>query len=201
MKEGGHFSVPGVAVRLDPLRDLRPTRGVLVVPGPGLAAYLVLLQVGFAVPPVSPRARCALTAPFHPYRKRGMKDEGGRMNRITADGRRTAPRSRSLSSLILLPSSLSPGGIFLLHFPSDSREASPTASPPGRYPAPCPVQFGLSSPAGGAVKPPCRRGRLGSRDRLQLYHGTRVVVLTGHRCGVSEARKGCGSKGMVWTRT
>jgi len=28
----------------------------------------VLLQVGFAVPPSSPRERCALTAPFHPYR-------------------------------------------------------------------------------------------------------------------------------------
>src|ERR1700683_2160164 len=30
--------------------------------------YLVLLQVGFAVPLVLPPARCALTAPFHPYR-------------------------------------------------------------------------------------------------------------------------------------
>ena len=32
---------------------------------------LVLLQVGFAVPPSSPRGRCALTAPFHPYRGPG----------------------------------------------------------------------------------------------------------------------------------
>jgi hypothetical protein len=31
--------------------------------------YLVLLPVGFAVPPASPRARCALTAPFHPCRR------------------------------------------------------------------------------------------------------------------------------------
>ena len=30
--------------------------------------YWLLLQVGFAVPLESPRARCALTAPFHPYR-------------------------------------------------------------------------------------------------------------------------------------
>src|SRR5476651_911335 len=29
--------------------------------------YLVLLSVGFAVPPLLPKARCALTAPFHPY--------------------------------------------------------------------------------------------------------------------------------------
>ena len=29
--------------------------------------YLVLLRVGFTVPPPLPDARCALTAPFHPY--------------------------------------------------------------------------------------------------------------------------------------
>jgi len=33
-----------------------------------LFPYLVLLRVGFALPPVLPPARCALTAPFHPYR-------------------------------------------------------------------------------------------------------------------------------------
>jgi hypothetical protein len=32
--------------------------------------YLVLLPVGFALPPPSPAARCALTAPFHPCRRR-----------------------------------------------------------------------------------------------------------------------------------
>jgi len=39
---------------------------------PGLASqrrsYSVLLPMGFAVPPSLPKARCALTAPFHPYR-------------------------------------------------------------------------------------------------------------------------------------
>ena len=29
--------------------------------------YLVLLQVGFTLPRLLPAARCALTAPFHPY--------------------------------------------------------------------------------------------------------------------------------------
>jgi hypothetical protein len=29
--------------------------------------YLVLLRVGFALPPPLLAARCALTAPFHPY--------------------------------------------------------------------------------------------------------------------------------------
>jgi len=32
--------------------------------------YSVLLPVGFTVPPALPQARCALTAPFHPYRTR-----------------------------------------------------------------------------------------------------------------------------------
>ena len=33
--------------------------------------YLVLLPVGFTVPPTLPPARCALTAPFHPYPQAG----------------------------------------------------------------------------------------------------------------------------------
>ena len=36
--------------------------------GPPLAAYAGLLAVGFTLPRLSPAARCALTAPFHPYR-------------------------------------------------------------------------------------------------------------------------------------
>jgi hypothetical protein len=31
---------------------------------------LTLLRAGFCLPPVLPRARCALTAPFHPYLER-----------------------------------------------------------------------------------------------------------------------------------
>src|SRR5690242_133572 len=30
-------------------------------------SYLVLLRAGFGLPPMLPPARCALTAPFHPY--------------------------------------------------------------------------------------------------------------------------------------
>jgi hypothetical protein len=37
-------------------------RAVLIAP-----PYLALLRAGFCLPPVLPRARCALTAPFHPY--------------------------------------------------------------------------------------------------------------------------------------
>jgi hypothetical protein len=35
--------------------------------GPPLLPYLVLLRAGFSLPPQSLAARCALTAPFHPY--------------------------------------------------------------------------------------------------------------------------------------
>src|SRR5512147_2210267 len=50
-------------------------------PTPRLAArtppYLLLHQVGFAVPPLSPGARCALTAPFHPCHARLAAPFGG----------------------------------------------------------------------------------------------------------------------------
>ena len=34
-------------------------------------SYLVLLPAGFTLPLLLPAARCALTAPFHPYLRRG----------------------------------------------------------------------------------------------------------------------------------
>ena len=69
-----------------PSRALRPLRRMTIIPlapssltgssnlpgGFGRAVletppYLALLRAGFCLPPVLPRARCALTAPFHPY--------------------------------------------------------------------------------------------------------------------------------------
>src|SRR5437868_13097656 len=41
------------------------TRGIVRFHSP---PYLVLLRVGFALPHTLLHARCALTAPFHPYR-------------------------------------------------------------------------------------------------------------------------------------
>ncbi len=35
--------------------------------GSSFPPYLVLLRVGFTLPPSLPPERCALTAPFHPY--------------------------------------------------------------------------------------------------------------------------------------
>ncbi len=64
---GDHLSRPTVARRLmHPTRSLQPRCGRR--DGPPLAAYLGLLAVGFTMPQPSPAARCALTAPFHPYR-------------------------------------------------------------------------------------------------------------------------------------
>ena len=44
----------------------RPTRR-LRTGRPTTPPYLALLRAGFCLPPMLPRARCALTAPFHPY--------------------------------------------------------------------------------------------------------------------------------------
>ena len=69
----GHSSGTSVTGRL-----ARPTRAAARKPACPPAArrplmghcpYLVLLPVGFTMPPPLPGARCALTAPFHPYRQ------------------------------------------------------------------------------------------------------------------------------------
>ncbi len=84
---GDHSSRPAVARRLEhPTRSLgmvcvesgtaplRSRLGSFALAihwdGPPLAAYLGLLAVGFTLPRPSPAVRCALTAPFHPYRAR-----------------------------------------------------------------------------------------------------------------------------------
>jgi len=65
--EDGHSSGTPVTGRL-----ARPTRTAAWKPAcrplAGYRPYLVLLPVGFALPPPSPEARCALTAPFRPCR-------------------------------------------------------------------------------------------------------------------------------------
>src|SRR5580704_10344001 len=65
----GHSSGTFVAERL--ARPTRMTTRKQVIRHP----YLVLLPVGLAVPRPLPCARCALTAPFHPYRGRARKPE------------------------------------------------------------------------------------------------------------------------------
>src|SRR5687768_4648284 len=45
--------------------------------GPHLAAYLALLRLGVAVPPLLPAARWALTPPFHPYPTAPLRGPAG----------------------------------------------------------------------------------------------------------------------------
>jgi hypothetical protein len=56
---GASSNLPG---RPDP--DIDPETACAISRRP----YSVLLPVGFAVPSTLPPTRCALTAPFHPYR-------------------------------------------------------------------------------------------------------------------------------------
>jgi hypothetical protein len=69
----GHSSGTPLARRLEqPTRAAagiapgRPGAHKARAPEPPCRPYSVLLPVGFAVPPPLPKARCALTAPFHP---------------------------------------------------------------------------------------------------------------------------------------
>ena len=78
-ERGGHSSWTHVAMRLT-----QPTRtaGRKQPSGfPPRRPYSVLLPVGFAVPPLLPGARWALTPPFHPYPRkpvpRGTGSRGG----------------------------------------------------------------------------------------------------------------------------
>ncbi len=67
----GHSSGTRLAARLArPTRaaDRKPSR-VLVSRRSAGRPYSVLLPVGFTLPALLPRPRCALTAPFHPYRR------------------------------------------------------------------------------------------------------------------------------------
>jgi hypothetical protein len=53
---------------LEPPGRIGPIRNTSLALGPRFPPYLVLLRVGFTLPPASQPERCALTAPFHPYR-------------------------------------------------------------------------------------------------------------------------------------
>ncbi len=135
---GDHSSRPAVARRLEhPTRSLgmasvesgtaalRSRLGSFALAirwdGPPLAAYLGLLAVGFTLPRPSPVARCALTAPFHPYRRKRQKVE----NIETGLFRR------------FLVSTIAWRCLFCGTFPR--------LAPGWRYQPPHPVQFGLSS--------------------------------------------------------
>jgi len=99
--------------------------------GRSVAPYSALLPVGFAVPRVSPRERCALTAPFHPC--------------------------------LIPPSHEAPAG----HRRSVLCGTFPGLAAGGRYPPPCPAEFGLSSRSSRIERPHHPLAGL----HLVLYHG------------------------------
>jgi len=104
-------------------------RAVLVTP-----PYLALLRAGFCLPPVLPRARCALTAPFHPYspsRPSGASAEQARLRRRSVGREKRACAAEASEGR--------EGGRYV--FCATILRVAPT----GSYPAHCPAEFGLSS--------------------------------------------------------
>ena len=70
-----HSSSPAIAGGIkQPTRKLRTGR-------PSMLPYLALLRAGFCLPPVLPRARCALTAPFHHYRPSPLRASARQVSR------------------------------------------------------------------------------------------------------------------------
>ena len=55
------------APRKEPPERIGPMRSAARLQAKRFPPYLVLLRVGFTLPPALPPERCALTAPFHPY--------------------------------------------------------------------------------------------------------------------------------------
>ncbi len=58
---------PSPGAPLEPPFGAGPAPCANLAPGPRFPPYLVLLRVGFTLPPSLLPERCALTAPFHPY--------------------------------------------------------------------------------------------------------------------------------------
>ncbi len=156
-----------VTLRLGPGSSNRPgglERAALVAP-----PYLVLLRAGFCLPPALPRARCALTAPFHPYPRCARLADAKFL--LGSPGRLRVPGS--------LGRSCAPG-----HLARHSASVSRTqrrryifcatflqVTLTGRYPAHCPAEFGLSSLPGDRPS----RAWPGNSGRLADCGGSRAA--------------------------
>jgi len=119
-----------------PPNSLRPTRAVFVVPGQDSAR--IWPCCGWGLPCHGCRHPRGALLPHH-------------FTLTWAVGsRQSAVGSEDGDSVLLLTAHCrlptTPAVYFLWHFPSDS-PGLPRTSPPRRYRASCPVQFGLSSPA------------------------------------------------------
>ena len=108
-----------------------------------LPPYLVLLRVGFALPAPLLRRRCALTAPFHPY-------HAGSADSDYLQSKPAEPAGRCIFCGTFRPTDF---------FPLRLRPAGNETGCPGRYPAHCSAEFGLSSPPMLATRPIHARAR------------------------------------------
>src|SRR5580693_7377225 len=101
-----------------------------------MPAYAALLPMGFALPPALPRARWALTPPFHPYRQVAVASGGGLF-------------SVALSSALPLPGVTRHRALRSSDFPPDAN-CSPDDHPSG-------VDGAQDAPR----RPPCASTALG----------------------------------------
>ena len=132
--------------RLSPASPSRPARAIRLSPSAHPAIpflpYLVLLRVGFAMPRALLRGRCALTAPFHPYR-----------NSRTSQAPRLAPAlpSRPAQSGSAFAGHLPAAVCFLWYFPSIGLE--PNVPDVIRHTALWSSDFPLSKPRSPGKSP------------------------------------------------
>jgi hypothetical protein len=151
-----HSSGTRVAARLK-----RPTRGHARAARRGTqgrsSPYLVLLRVGFTLPPMLPPARCALTAPFHPYLPAGGR-AAGRDRRYLFCGtfRGLAPPRRYLAPCPAEPGLSSPPARGKSGCPADSRAHSLSEIDP-RHRGDRPTLRRAIAPAQGASPAPRSR--------------------------------------------
>src|SRR5271165_1971584 len=98
-------SLPNASCDRPERRGAKARPALRIAPG-ACRSYLVLLPVGFSLPPPLLAARCALTAPFHPYRPPGMPETGrrctfcGTFPGVAPAGRYPAPHLRGARTFL-----------------------------------------------------------------------------------------------------
>ena len=181
--DDNHSSSPAITGGIQ-----RPTRR-LRTGSPITPPYLALLRAGFCLPPVLPRARCALTAPFHPYPPPRRRREGGRY----------------IFCATFLQVALT--GRYPAHCPAEFGLSSPP--PPPLRAAARQVPFGTNHADGrqtpcGACRTEAHRGaRRQGGDRLASCGGTPIIRRFPARCRTVRASctdccAGCRSPRPSW---
>ena len=103
-------SLPNASRDRPERRRGRPARQRQPKASAACRSYLVLLPVGFTLPPPLPAARCALTAPFHPCRPLSRRTMGsavcfcGTFPGVAPAGRYPAPCLRGARTFLPPPS-------------------------------------------------------------------------------------------------